>query len=276
MPRKRWAASVREQRTAHSPKFRQPHFTELGRGSRPARQWDAGGHAVGILAPGGWIAKTDPDAKAWEVSAWATAIRMTWRSTPLASCLLRRRHGMGLWRAVVSSTRVVHAVSGSEFGWRSGTGKWPTYYADSLPPVIDIGPGSPVGVEFGYGTKFRPNTKRRSISVTGPLARCTRFISNPRARRTQRPRKNSSPHAAAADGFAPSVRTAALLHHRRTRDAIGTLSRDLHGQGIDRTVFRKRLGSQKRSRQAAFIEEGHVALTGAEPHKSKYRHLSKN
>ncbi|MCA9070641.1 MAG: c-type cytochrome, partial [Planctomycetaceae bacterium] len=51
-------------------------------------------------------------------------------------------------------TRVVHAVSGSEFGWRSGTGKWPTYYPDSVPPVVDIGPGSPVGATFGYGTKF--------------------------------------------------------------------------------------------------------------------------
>jgi putative heme-binding domain-containing protein len=51
-------------------------------------------------------------------------------------------------------TRVVHATSGSEFGWRSGTGKWPSYYIDSLPELINIGPGSPVGVEFGYGTKF--------------------------------------------------------------------------------------------------------------------------
>ena len=48
-------------------------------------------------------------------------------------------------------TRVTHATSGSEFGWRSGTGKWPAYYIDSLPGMIDIGPGSPVGVEFGYG-----------------------------------------------------------------------------------------------------------------------------
>merc|ERR1712023_419708 len=51
-------------------------------------------------------------------------------------------------------TRVVHATSGSEFGWRSGTGKWPTYYEDSLPPAINIGPGSPVGAAFGYGAKF--------------------------------------------------------------------------------------------------------------------------
>ncbi|MGL4464263.1 MAG: c-type cytochrome, partial [Planctomycetia bacterium] len=51
-------------------------------------------------------------------------------------------------------TRVVHATDGSEFGWRSGTGCWPSYFLDSLPPAVDIGPGSPVGVEFGYGAKF--------------------------------------------------------------------------------------------------------------------------
>ena len=31
------------------------------------RQWDANGHAQGILAPGGWIARTDPDGKTWEI-----------------------------------------------------------------------------------------------------------------------------------------------------------------------------------------------------------------
>ena len=25
---------------------------------------------------------------------------------------------------------------------------------DSLPPVVDVGPGSPVGATFGYGAKF--------------------------------------------------------------------------------------------------------------------------
>ena len=42
----------------------------------------------------------------------------------------------------------------SEFGWRNGAGKWPAYYPDSLPAVVDIGPGSPTGVCFGYGAKF--------------------------------------------------------------------------------------------------------------------------
>src|SRR4029450_2849943 len=51
-------------------------------------------------------------------------------------------------------TRVCMAASGAEFGWRNGTGKWPAYYPDSLPAVVDIGPGSPTGVTFGYGAKF--------------------------------------------------------------------------------------------------------------------------
>src|SRR5262249_28653556 len=42
----------------------------------------------------------------------------------------------------------------SEFGWRNGAGKYPEYYIDNLPPVVNIGPGSPTGVCFGYGAKF--------------------------------------------------------------------------------------------------------------------------
>ncbi|MGH7140735.1 MAG: family 16 glycoside hydrolase, partial [Pirellulales bacterium] len=61
-------------------------------------------------------------------------------------------------------TRVLHATSGSEFGWRSGTGKWPAYYVDSLPAVVDIGPGSPVGATFGYGTKF-PARYQRALFI---------------------------------------------------------------------------------------------------------------
>ena len=51
-------------------------------------------------------------------------------------------------------TRVCHVTPGSEFGWRNGSGKWPIYFPDSLPAVIDIGPGSPTGITFGTGAKF--------------------------------------------------------------------------------------------------------------------------
>src|SRR5262249_48854386 len=51
-------------------------------------------------------------------------------------------------------TRVCHAVPGSEFGWRGGTGKMYEYHPDNLPPVVNVGPGSPTGMVFGYGAKF--------------------------------------------------------------------------------------------------------------------------
>lgn len=119
------------------------------------RRWDANGHAAGILAPGGWILKIDPDAKEREV------ISMGYRNQydiafnadgELFTYDADMEWDLGApW---YRPTRVNHATSGSEFGWRSGTGKWPAYYEDSLPAVIDIGPGSPVGIVFGYGAKF--------------------------------------------------------------------------------------------------------------------------
>jgi putative heme-binding domain-containing protein len=119
------------------------------------RQWDANGHARGILAPGGWIAKTDPDGKTWEIvsSGYRNVYDFAFNADgEMFTYDADMEWDMGSpW---YRPTRVCHAVSGSEFGWRSGTGKWPTYYPDSLPPVLDVGPGSPVGVEFGYGTKF--------------------------------------------------------------------------------------------------------------------------
>ncbi len=119
------------------------------------RLWDGNGFMKGVLAPGGWIAKTDPEGKTWELVAngfrneydaaynrdgelFAFDADMEWdMNTP--------------W---YRPTRVNHVASGAEFGWRSGAGKWPAYYPDSLGAVVNIGPGSPTGVTFGYGAKF--------------------------------------------------------------------------------------------------------------------------
>ncbi len=51
-------------------------------------------------------------------------------------------------------TRINHVVSGGEYGWRWGTGKWPDYYADSLPTTLDTGLGSPTGMIFGTTSNF--------------------------------------------------------------------------------------------------------------------------
>ncbi|MCY2972010.1 MAG: c-type cytochrome [Planctomycetota bacterium] len=119
------------------------------------RQWDANGHARGILAPGGYVAKTDPDGKDWEIisSGYRNEYDFALNADGemfVYDADMEWDMGMPWYRP----TRVNHAPSGSELGWRSGTGKWPAHYVDSLPAMVDIGPGSPVGVEFGYGTKF--------------------------------------------------------------------------------------------------------------------------
>ena len=119
------------------------------------RYWDPSGHAAGILAPGGWICKIDPDGKTWEVfsSGYRNQFDFAFNADgEMFAYDADMEYDFGSpWHR---PTRVVHATSGSEFGWRSGTGKWPSYYIDSLPELINIGPGSPVGVEFGYGTQF--------------------------------------------------------------------------------------------------------------------------
>ena len=119
------------------------------------RLWDARGHARGKLAPGGWIARTDPEGKTWELvsNGYRNEFDIAFnKHGELFTFDADMEWDVGTpW---YRPTRVNHVISGSEFGWRSGTGKWPTYYPDSLGRVVDVGPGSPTGISFGYGADF--------------------------------------------------------------------------------------------------------------------------
>ncbi len=119
------------------------------------RMWDARGHARGRLAPGGWVSCFDPKTRKHEV--YCIGFRNQYD-------IALNQHGdlftydadmewdMGMpW---YRPTRICQVVSGGDYGWRSGSGKWPTYYEDSLPPVVEVGPGSPTGVVAGNGAKF--------------------------------------------------------------------------------------------------------------------------
>jgi putative heme-binding domain-containing protein len=119
------------------------------------RMPDGRGFMRGVLAPGGCIYRVDPDGKDWEL------VSVGYRN-PYDMAF--NRHGdLFTYDADMEwdystpwyrPTRVCLVTSGSEFGWRNGTGKYPPYYPDNLPAVYDVGPGSPTGVVFGYGARF--------------------------------------------------------------------------------------------------------------------------
>ena len=125
------------------------------------RLWDANGHAQGILAPGGAVFKSDPDAKFVEL--FALGFRNEYDISFNAEGEMFTFDSDMEWDIGTPwyrPTRIVHVVSGGDYGWRSGAGKWPAYYPDSLPPTLDIGPGSPTGVVFGTGAKFPAKYQR--------------------------------------------------------------------------------------------------------------------
>ena len=107
------------------------------------------------MAPGGIIYRVSPDGKEFEV--YATGFRN------IFDAAFNRDGELFTYDADMEydfntswyrPTRICHVVSGAEFGWRNGAGKRPECYPDNLPPVLNIGPGSPTGVTFGYGAKF--------------------------------------------------------------------------------------------------------------------------
>ncbi len=116
---------------------------------------DPRGHANERLAPGGWIAKMNPDGSDFEIvgSGFRNAFDITFNADgELFTFDADMEWDMGMpWYRPI---RVNHVTSASEFGWRTGTGKWPAYYPDNLPAVVDIGQGSPTGVLIGKGGAF--------------------------------------------------------------------------------------------------------------------------
>jgi putative heme-binding domain-containing protein len=106
-------------------------------------------------APAGYIARMSPDGKDWTLVS--SGLRNEYDAAYNRDGELFTYDADMEWDLTLPwyrPTRLCHLTDGAEYGWRSVSGKWPEDYADSLPPVINIGRGSPTGVVFGYGTKF--------------------------------------------------------------------------------------------------------------------------
>ena len=125
------------------------------------RMVDGKGFMTDEKAPGGYVCRVDPDGKSWELVSmgYRNAYDLAFnRSGDLFTFDSDMEWDMNTpW---YRPTRVNHVVSGSDYGYRNGAGKFPTYYYDSLPPVVNIGPGSPTGITFGYGAKFPPKYEK--------------------------------------------------------------------------------------------------------------------
>ncbi len=119
------------------------------------RMPDGRGFMRDRMAPGGWICRMDPDGS--NIELMATGFRNEYDIAFNTDGELFTYDADMEWDIGTPwyrPTRVNHVISGAEFGWRNGTGKWPDYYGDSFGAVVNIGPGSPTGIVFGTGAKF--------------------------------------------------------------------------------------------------------------------------
>ncbi|MFD2202627.1 heme-binding protein [Shivajiella indica] len=122
---------------------------------------DPRGHANNRMAPGGWIAKIDPEGKNWELisAGFRNAYDIAFNEAGdlfTYDSDMEWDFGMPWYRP----TRICHVTSGSEFGWRTGNQKWSPEYPDNLPATLNIGQGSPTNVMFGTGSNFPEKYKK--------------------------------------------------------------------------------------------------------------------
>ncbi len=123
------------------------------------RYEDPGGHARGIKAPGGTVIRTDIDGKSVERIAGGirNAYDLAFHSDGglfIHDSDMESDVGAAWYRP----TAMFEIAEAGEYGWRSGWSKWPNYYADRLPPVLETGRGSPSGAvaydHFMYPVRY--------------------------------------------------------------------------------------------------------------------------
>lgn len=119
---------------------------------------DPRGHANDQMAPGGFIVKTDSLGKDWQFVAggFRNTFDITFNNDGELFAYdsdMEWDFGMPWYRP----TRLLHVTKGAEFGWRTGNSKWPTYYPDNLPSLLNIGQGSPTNLMHGGKASFPAN-----------------------------------------------------------------------------------------------------------------------
>jgi len=116
---------------------------------------DARGHANDIKAPGGWVAEFDAKGESWELISvgYRNPFDLAFNQDGelfTYDADMEWDIGMPWYRP----TRICHVTPGSEYGWRTGSGKWPDYYPDNLPGVHNLEQGSPTAILSGAKLRF--------------------------------------------------------------------------------------------------------------------------
>jgi putative heme-binding domain-containing protein len=124
---------------------------------------DPNGHANDRYAPGGFVAKINPEGTNWELisAGYRNAFDLAFNEEGdmfVYDADMEWDFGMPWYRP----TRISHSTSGSEFGWRTGNSKWSPAYPDNLPPILNIGQGSPTNLISGNNARF-PEKYRRGL-----------------------------------------------------------------------------------------------------------------
>ena len=122
---------------------------------------DPRGHATDRRAPGGWVAHIDSTGRNWELvgAGFRNSFDIAFNEDGelfIYDSDMEWDFGMPWYRP----TRICHVTSGSEYGWRTGNSRWFNEFPDGLPPVIEIGQGSPTNLVHGMNTKFPEKYKR--------------------------------------------------------------------------------------------------------------------
>jgi putative heme-binding domain-containing protein len=130
------------------------------------RLWDPRGHAVGRLAPAGYVVRTDFDGTDYELIAGGLRNAYDFAFNADGELFtydadMEWDIGTGWYRY----PRVVHIVSGGETGWRGGSAKWSDAWPDANPPVVESSVGSPTGIRFPYDSSF-PEPWKSSLLIS--------------------------------------------------------------------------------------------------------------
>ncbi len=129
------------------------------------RLWDPRGHAVGRMAPAGYVMEVDLDGTSFRLVAGGlrNAYDIAFNEDGelfTYDADMEWDIGTGWYRF----PRIVHVVSGGETGWRGGSAKWSDAWPDVNPPVAETDVGSPTGIRFAHDTSF-PEPWRSALLV---------------------------------------------------------------------------------------------------------------